>query len=480
MSLFSDAVINFFVNSKDAENSLGGLEKKFNQTVNSIQNGLIGKLGGITAGVLGIQSITQVYDETLKLVNLSERWNLPVEKVSQFANAFAQFGGDADSAIGMIEKLQQAANSLRFESSGPLKDLSAIMGTNLFNKDYLGAIKALRSEFRTLNENAQVKVTDMLGGDITLQRMLKASDEEFAAILEKSQKFGTISEKTASSMRKLDRSLATIKQAFKAISGASLERLVPVFDKLSGFMENLALSSDDVKVGILGILGAVTLLGPALSVLKVLLGGLFNPFNLGVGLAIAGVYLLYQNWDKVTEAFNKFMAESPRLIEFCQAIADGFSLIGDVFRWLADTSDNWFPVLKNIFSFVDKYVPILTRPLELLSKIGSGLVDIGNATGGFIAGAVSEGSWEGAVRGAVYGMEHIPPAATMRAAQSYSSINNTTNNRNQQNQTIINRGTTTVTINGVKGAEDIVPQLRSTVQNNMLPIGYTPMTSPTR
>lgn len=27
MSLFSDAVINFFVNSKDAENSLGGLEK---------------------------------------------------------------------------------------------------------------------------------------------------------------------------------------------------------------------------------------------------------------------------------------------------------------------------------------------------------------------------------------------------------------------------------------------------------------------
>lgn len=130
-------------------------------------------VGGITAGVLGIKSITQVYDETLKLVNLSERWNLPVEKVSQFANAFAQFGGDADSAIGMIEKLQQAANSLRFESSGPLKDLSAIMGTNLFNKDYLGAIKALRSEFRTLNENAQV--TDDAGNihiaDISLRTM---------------------------------------------------------------------------------------------------------------------------------------------------------------------------------------------------------------------------------------------------------------------------------------------------------------------
>lgn len=468
MSLFSDAVINFFVNSKDAENSLGGLEKKFNQTVNSIQNGLIGKLGGITAGVLGIKSITQVYDETLKLVNLSERWNLPVEKVSQFANAFAQFGGDADSAIGMIETLQQAANSLRFESSGPLKDLSAIMGTNLFNKDYLGAITALRSEFRTLNENAQVKVTDMLGGDITLQRMLKASDEEFAAILEKSQKFGTISEKTASSMRKLDRSLATIKQAFKAISGASLERLVPVFDKLSGFMENLALSSDDVKVGILGILGAVTLLGPALSVLKVLLGGLFNPFNLGVGLAIAGVYLLYQNWDKVTQAFNNFLAESPRLQEFFNIVGAGFSAIGDGIKWLSDNFDGWFPgFLENM--------ELIFKPFKWLFQIGEKLIslvwDAGKAAGGFVAGAISEGSWEGAMRGAGFGMEHIPPAATMRAAQAYSTNQTTINNRNQQNQTSINRGTTNINVAlpNVTNGRDFIREMQSTPYNMTLP-----------
>ena len=468
MSLFSDAVINFFVNSKDAENSLGGLEKKFNQTVNSIQNGLIGKLGGITAGVLGIKSITQVYDETLKLVNLSERWNLPVEKVSQFANAFAQFGGDADSAIGMIETLQQAANSLRFESSGPLKDLSAIMGTNLFNKDYLGAIKALRSEFRTLNKNAQVKVTDMLGGDITLQRMLKASDEEFAAILEKSQKFGTISEKTASSMRKLDRSLATIKQAFKAISGASLERLVPVFDKLSGFMENLALSSDNVKVGILGILGAVTLLGPALSVLKVLLGGLFNPFNLGVGLATAGVYLLYQNWDKVTQAFNNFLAESPRLQEFFNIVGAGFSAIGDGIKWLSDNFDGWFPgFLENM--------ELIFKPFKWLFQIGEKLIslvwDAGKAAGGFVAAAISEGSWEGAMRGAGFGMEHIPPAATMRAAQAYSTNQTTINNRNQQNQTSINRGTTNINVAlpNVTNGRDFIREMQSTPYNMTLP-----------
>lgn len=476
MSLFSDAVINFFVNTKDAESSLSGLDKKFNQTVNSIQNGLIGKLGGITAGVLGIKSITNVYDETLKLVNLSERWNLPVEKVSQFANAFSLFGGDAEGAVSMIEKFQQMANSLSLRSSGPLKELSAIMGANLYNKDYMGVVKSLRTQYQKLSNssqgrNAQVEVVNMLGGDNTLQRMLKASDAEFAAIMEKAQKFGVVSEESAKSIRKMDISLKTIKQAFFAISGASIERLVPVFDKLSGFLETIALSSDEVKVGILGVLGAVTLLGPALSVLKFLMGGLFNPFNLGIGAAIAGAYLLYQNWDKVTEGFNQFLTDSSRLVELCQGVAKGFSLIGDAFQWLADTSDSWFPVLKDIFGFLDKYLPILTKPLELLSKGISAGWDALQSAGGFVAGAVSEGTWDGALQGANYGMEHIPPAGTMRAAQAYSSNNNTVNNSSQQNQTSINRGTTNfnITLPNVRNGEQLINEAQSLIYNSNNP-----------
>ena len=448
MSMFSDAVINFFVNTKDAEGSLGALEKKFNQTVNSIQNGLIGKLGGITAGVLGIKSITNVYDETLKLVNLSERWNIPVEKVSQFSNAFAQFGGTADEAVGTIERFQQMANSLKFDSSGPMKELSAIMGTNLFNKDYMGAITALRSQYSKLNKDAQVKVTDMLGGDITLQRMLKASDEEFATILEKSKKFGTISEKTANSIRKLDRSLATIKQAFFAISGATLERLVPVFDKLSGFMENAALASDDVKAGILGILGAATLLGPALSILKFALSGLFSWGTLGFGALAAGAYLLYQNWDKVSKAFNDYLEESPRLQEFLKALDMVINGVADGIKWLSDA------IVKNKEKILEpfKWIGVV------LERIGGFLWDKGEALGG-IAAYVANGFNDTAPQLVNY----IPSAATVRAAQAYSTNQTTINNRNQQNQTSINRGTTNISVNlpNVQNGRQFVNELQS-------------------
>lgn len=464
MSMFSDAVINFFVNTKEAESALGGLDKKFNQTINSIQNGLIGKLGGITAGVLGIKSITNVYDETMKLVNLSERWNIPVEKVSQFSNAFAQFGGTADEAVGTIERFQQMANSLKFDSSGPMKELSAIMGTNLFNKDYMGAITALRSQYSKLNKDAQVRVTDMLGGDITLQRMLKASDEEFAAILEKSKKFGTISEKTANSMRKLDRSLATIKQAFFAISGATLERLVPVFDKLSGFMENAALASDDVKAGILGVLGAATLLGPALSVLKFALSGLFSWGTLGFGALAAGAYLLYRNWDKVSKAFNDYLEDSPRLKEFFKTLGIIIDGVVDGIKWLYDA------IVKNkevISSFFEGFG-------EGVEKFFGAIWDFGDWIGEKIAKVqIGNGDYEGKGAYAASQVSHIPPAtsqvsyippaATVRAAQAYSTNQTTINNRNQQNQTSINRGTTNINVNlpNVQNGRQFVNELQS-------------------
>lgn len=465
MSLFSDAVINFFVNSKDAENSLDKLEKKFDKTVNSIQDGLVGRLGGIAAGALGIKSITAVYDETLKLVNLAERWQLPVEKVSQFANAFSQFGGDAEQAVGLVEKLQSLSNNLRFDSSGPLRDLSAIMGTNLFNKDYLGAINALRSQYSKLNKNAQVKVTDMLGVDnIAFQRMLKAAPQEYEAILEKAGKFGTVSQKSAEALIKMQRALATIKQAFKAISGSSLERLVPVFEKLSGFLEMIALSSDEAKTGIIALLGAATLLGPVLSTLKFMFSGLFNPFYIGLAAAIGATYLLYQNWDKITGAFNDYLKESPRLQEFLEISAKGFQMLGDGIKWLSDNFDGWFPgFIENIKEILEPFKWIGT----VLERIGGFLWDKGEALGGVVAYAAN-----GFNDSTPQSVNYIPPASMVGAAQrmGIGNTNNTVNNSAQQNQSVVDRGTTNITINGVKGAEDMLSQLRGIVQNNMTPV----------
>ena len=173
MSMFSDAIINIWLNVGDAKKQLDGLQGAFAKTADKIQNNFIAKLGGLALGGVGIKGLTNVYDEALKIQNLAESWNLPVEKVSAFTNAFSLLGGSTDDALGAIDKLQNLSNQLKFDSSGALRELSAVIGTNLFNKDYQGAIDALRQNFGALNTDAQKKVVDMLGIDnLPFMRML--------------------------------------------------------------------------------------------------------------------------------------------------------------------------------------------------------------------------------------------------------------------------------------------------------------------
>lgn len=278
--MWSDAIISFFINTKESETALDKLQKKFDQTV--------GAISGAIVGGLGLKSISDFYDETVKLINLSERWNLPVEQVSQFANAFALFGGDAEGAIAAIEKFQQMANSLNLRSSGPLRELSAVIGTNLQRKDYLGVIEAIRSQYQKLSNspngrNAQVEIMNMLGvDDIAMQRLLKASNKEWVEILEKARKFGVVNEKSAAAIKKFDQTLKTIRQAFKAIAGAGIEKIIPVFEKLSVWLEKIALLSDDTKAKILAILGVFTLLGPAIKLIGLIFSTFFSPLTLGI------------------------------------------------------------------------------------------------------------------------------------------------------------------------------------------------------
>ena len=265
MSVFSDAIINIWLNVGDAKKQLDGLQGAFAKTADKIQNNFIAKLGGLALGGVGIKGLTNVYDEALKIQNLAESWNLPVEKVSAFTNAFSLLGGSTDDALNTVNSLQQAANQLSFHSSGPFRELSAVIRQNLFKKDYQGAIEAIRREYSRLSKepgrNGQKELLNMLGIDnLPFMRMLKLTDAEYAETNKKAQEFGVLTEKATQSLRSMEISLSTIRQALKAVSYPVLEKLAPVLDKISAGMERVAFLSPEVKTGIVGILGAVTLL----------------------------------------------------------------------------------------------------------------------------------------------------------------------------------------------------------------------------
>ena len=429
MSMFSDAIINIWLNVGDAKKQLDGLQGAFAKTADKIQNNFIAKLGGLALGGVGIKGLTNVYNEALKIQNLAESWNLPVEKVSAFTNAFSLLGGSTDDALNTVNSLQQAANQLSFHSSGPFRELSAVIRQNLFKKDYQGAIEAIRREYSRLSKepgrNGQKELLNMLGIDnLPFMRMLKLTDAGYAEINKKAQEFGVLTEKASEALRGMEISLATISQAFQAIAYPVLEKLAPVLDKISAGMERVAFLSPEVKTGIVGILGAVTLLSPALRTAGFLFGSVFSFSTVGITAAAVAAYLLWQNWDKVSQAFKDYLAESPRLKDALEVVGEGFRAISNGIKWLADNFNGWFPY------FIDGINEILTFPkwlLSLFAKAQDGSQALGGALAGFVSG-------EGIMEGARIGMSHDAPNYQPSLAQT--RINNAATNDNSRNVTV--------------------------------------------
>ena len=224
-TLFSKAMIEFGVNTQGALQQLNGFQQKF-------ANG-ISQMKSLLVGFIGFQGLRGAYNGLTDLVDVANKWNIPVEKVSAFTNLFTQFSGSAEEAVASLDKFQEMANQLRFHSSGPLKELSAILRTNLADKDYMGVINAIRGQWGQLNANARAEVQNILGVDSdAMRRMLAASNEEMAAALENSEKFGKLTAKNAEELFKMRKALAETKQALTVAMAPVLEALLPIVNAL--------------------------------------------------------------------------------------------------------------------------------------------------------------------------------------------------------------------------------------------------------
>ena len=274
MALFSDVKIDFFVNTKQALKSIAEFKKNVSKSFNDVKNSLLGQVGGLATAYFGAKALKGVYDDTMKLVNLSEKWQLPVEQISRFTNTLAMFGGGTDEAISNLESLEQAITDLKTTGGGALKSVANQIGLNLYNadgsiKNSLTLLEDLRGKFKTLNKDGQIKVAQELGlaSPATL-RLLRASDEEYKKLTKDANKFGVVNAKTAQNMIKFQRTITKLKQSFKSLAGTIIEKLQPILDKVADGMEWLANQSDDVKMAIIGIGAGIPVLNGVLGVLK--------------------------------------------------------------------------------------------------------------------------------------------------------------------------------------------------------------------
>lgn len=410
-TLFSKAMIEFGLNTQNALQQLTSFQQRF-------ANG-IGQMKSLLVGFVGFQGLRGAYNTLTDLVDVANKWDLPVEKVSQFTNLFTQFGGSAEEAAASLDKFQEMANQLRFHSSGPLKELSAILRTNLSNKDYMGVIQAIRSQWGQLNASARAEVQRILGvSSDAMRRMLASSDQEFAAALKNSEKFGKLTAENAEKLFEMRKSLAETKQAMTMAMAPVLEALLPIVNALRDMaMWFNGLSDSSKQFVAWSVIIIPTALKVAGSIMKIV-----GAFKLLKGLGAVGT---------ATKAAGAATAGAG----IGGAVAAGGAIAGTV-------AGLGYLIHKN---------------LELEERQR-------NRTDGekaYLNNLVSQ-------------ITGINPKVHPNANMSIASPEHSGNMNDWVGKSSpTNNVTQTINIYGIKGAEDIAPALRSVVMQNMSPTqGY--------
>lgn len=268
-SLFSNAVITFFVNTKQAVGALGDLGNKFNSTTNQ----MLGAIGT----VVGAKGLKGYYDELQRIVQLTEKWNLPVEDFSRFINLFAQFGGDAEGAMRVVNNLQDMQTKLALESDERLRKLSARIGVNLANKDYKGILDSLREVYQLLsndpNRNAQEYLAGMIDDEQALLRLLRADNKEYEKATARANEMRTITKEQADELTEVDKKLGDIRQSWANIGYVAAQTFTPLVDylqQISQWAEQLSDKAIKTITAIGTALGSILSLKLAKSVLSFL------------------------------------------------------------------------------------------------------------------------------------------------------------------------------------------------------------------
>ena len=452
--LFSNAVINFTINTQNALQQLTGFQQKFSNGMNQMRS--------LLAGFIGFQGIRGAYNSLTKLVDVADKWNMPVEKVSRFANVFTEFGGSADEAYETLDKFQNMANQLKFHSSGPLRELSAVLRANFANKDYQGAINTLRSRWGDLTSDAQAEVLNMLGMDsAALRRMLSASNAEMQEAIKNAERFSVITEDQAKSVREMRKSFAEMKQTLTQAMVPVLEALQPLVE----ILRDLAMKWNDLDDGVKRsvINGVLSLL--VLTRVGKLVGSLTSMSSILSGIVTGG-------------ALAAIIAFGPGLADFAEKmndVAKGTKSFGTAIDELAQRKDIFGALLRDFQKAGEVLGNTLTKLKTMWSslKLSLGLGSASDAAAiledarkGLSAGAIDQDTFDQIERDMKAKMTaNIPRIPKNQGFIPYS---------NPQQAAMTYKGvpanvTQTINIYGVTGVEDAVDQFRTVAEQTLTP-----------
>jgi hypothetical protein len=310
------------------------------------------------------------------------------QEIQRGALAFQELFGKA------LDPAQSAELSKQFtvltQDLASFKNLSNEVAQQKLFSGLVGEAEPLRAVGVFLSENAlQARAAAMGLGDfskeLTDQEKIVVRAAEIQAQLAMAN--GDVARTGDSTANQIRRSQAAFEELQITVGTKLLPVLTPLIEKLGAALEWFTSLPTPVQDTVLVVAGLAVALGPILTVLGTLvtiapaiatafgviklaaLGLMANPFILAFAAVLAGVYLAWQNWDKITAIVQRVYNGVKTWLQ---------DKLGAVFNWLgqklSDVTGFFFDMYDAVVG--NSYVPdMVTQIGDEFRKLQNLMVD---------------------------------------------------------------------------------------------------------
>ena len=309
---------------------------------------------------------------------------------TEMLGKFEQAGVDGAGALSSLSK----ANVVYAKDGKTLQE--GLKGT-------IDSIKGAKSQTEALTIASEVFGTKGATRMVDAIQRGKFNLDELGAAAEKSS--GTVKKTFESTEDPIDKqavALQSAKLSFSELGATIAESLLPILDKMVPIFKQIAEAFDGLSPSVKqfivifgGMLIILSILAPIIAAIMAV-GSTVALIAVGIGVAIAAIILIFQNWGAIVEWLKGVWSSiSPffsSIFEFLASIFGGFQPVLDIFvSFFQNTVTNVMTIFNGIVSVLQGIFNIVIGIFTLNGEqIGQGFAQVFQGLIGIVSGAFSQ------------------------------------------------------------------------------------------
>lgn len=377
----NEAVINFLFNSEGATRELSNFKTKFDNALKAIEDSGVGKFTAIGSAIAGAFSIKKFVDYTHTMADFNAVFsNIPLERVGRFANLMKLLNREADynESISALTTMQKKINQLRTQG-GEIPKAWGLLGITGRDEqgNWLDATEVMDeviTKYRKFQQEAKEglhpafdtgllsEMFDEMGLSksiqVSLSRIMNASEEEFAETYQTVGGMFTPSKEDADNVLNFEQALTKLESAFNKLGRTLLTNgfITGAVNAFADAVNRFTNLPDETQEHILAIGTAFVSLSPAIKILRTI-AGFANPWTMLAGAILAVATNIGGARDKIEELKSKYDSWVKDLNESHPFLAKFFEQIGElmdvVLHPVQKFKEAWDGIKQNIKDIID-------------------------------------------------------------------------------------------------------------------------------